>query len=291
MTARVSFAHRARAPASAIGWIATFALVGAGVGYGLTLVPMPPQLEPRWALAWSSLPWAAGFTLATWLVGRVLERRSWDELGWRPRTGMPLALLGGTALGAAMAACAVGVAVIAGRAAITVTADGGGWRAAALPLGVGFLVAALAEELAFRGYPLRRLAAATGPVPATALTALGFGLLHLGNPNATVFSTVNVGLAGVWLAAALFSPGAMPLAWGAHFGWNATLALGFAAPVSGYAFPLPALAYRPGAHAWIDGGAFGPEGGVVSTMVMLAGSAALVAWSARVPRAERETAP
>src|SRR5207248_2230114 len=170
------------------------------------------------ALACSSLPWAAGFALATWLVGRVLERRSWEELGWSPRASLPLALLGGIALGAAMAACAVGLAVIAGRAAITVTADGSGWRAAALPLGVGFLVAALAEELAFRGYPLRRLAAATGPLPATALTALGFGLLHLGNPGATVFSTANVALAGVWLAAALFSPGAMPLGWGAHFG-------------------------------------------------------------------------
>src|SRR5205823_6041363 len=163
-----------------------------------------------------SAPGAAGFALATWLVGRVLERRSWEELGWSPRASLPVALLGGIALGAAMAACAVGLAVIAGRAAITVTADGSGWRAAALPLGVGFLVAALAEELAFRGYPLRRLAAATGPLPATALTALGFGLLHLGNPGATVFSTVNVALAGVWLAAALFSPGAMPLAWGAH---------------------------------------------------------------------------
>jgi len=290
MTARVSFAHRARAPAVAVVWIAAFALVGAAVGYGLTLVPLPLENDPRWALAWSSLPWAVGFALATWLVGRVLERRSWEELGWSPRASLPLALLGGIALGAAMAACAVGLAVIAGRAAITVTADGSGWRAAALPLGVGFLVAALAEELAFRGYPLRRLAAATGPLPATALTALGFGLLHLGNPGATVFSTVNVALAGVWLAAALFSPGAMPLAWGAHFGWNATLALGFAAPVSGYAFPLPALAYRPGAHAWIDGGAFGPEGGVVSTLVMLAGSAALVAWSARAPRLVRETA-
>jgi membrane protease YdiL (CAAX protease family) len=239
------------------------------------------------------VPWAAGFALATWLVGRVLERRSWEELGWCPRIGMPLALLGGTALGATMAVGAVGLAVIAGRAAVAVTADGGGWRAAALPLGVGFVVAALAEELAFRGYPLRRLAAATGPVPATAVTALGFGLLHLGNPGATVFSTVNVALAGVWLAAALFSPGAMPLAWGAHFGWNATLALGFAAPVSGYAFPLPALAYRPGAHAWIDGGAFGPEGGVVSTLVMLAGTAALVAWrgrGGRAPRVEREAA-
>src|SRR5256884_2421068 len=34
---------------------------------------------------------------------------------------------------------------------------------------------------------------------------------HLGNPGATAFSTLNVALAGVWLACAFFSPGGMPL--------------------------------------------------------------------------------
>src|SRR5256885_8209173 len=85
----------------------------------------------------------------------------------------------------------------------------------------------------------------------TSLGAIGFGLAHLGNPSATTFSTVNVALAGVWLACAFFSPGGMPLAWGAHFGWNATLALGFEAPVSGYVFPSPAITYHAGAHRWI----------------------------------------
>jgi CAAX protease family protein len=284
MTARASFVERTKATGVAVAWIVAFALVGVTAGWGLSQVPLHP--DPRWSLVWSSLPWATGFGLATWLVGRALERRSWAALGWRPQTGLPVALCGGTVVGAVMAACAVGLAVVAGRAGVTVTGDWSGWGAAALPLVVGFLIAALAEELVFRGYPLRRLADAVGPVPATALGAVGFGLLHLGNPGATGFSTVNVALAGVWLACAFFSPGAMPLAWGAHFGWNATLALGFEAPVSGYAFPIPAVAYHAGAHGWVDGGAFGPEGGIVATVVMLAGTAALVAWSRRVPAAE-----
>src|SRR5204862_6973723 len=99
--------------------------------------------------------------------------------------------------------------------------------------------------------------------------------------------TVDVARAGVSLACAFLSPGGMPLAWGAHFGWNATLALGFEAPVSGYVSPSPAVAYRAGPHGWIDGGAFGPEGGIVTTLVMLAGTVALVAWS----RTSRTTEP
>src|SRR5712692_763829 len=215
MTARVSFAGRARAAAVAVAWIVAFALVGGGASWTLEQLHLHP--DPSWWLAWGALTTAAG------------------------------------------------------------------WGAAALPLGTGFLLAALTEELMFRGYPLRRLAHALGQAPATALAAGCFGLAHLSNPSATAFSTVNVALAGVWLACAFFSPGAMPLAWGTHFGWNATLALGFAAPVSGYAFPVPTLAYRPGPHGWIDGGAFGPEGGIVATLVMLGGAAALIAWTRRAP--------
>ena len=284
MTARVSFAGRTRASAIAVAWIVGFALIGGGVSWSLEQLPLRP--DPSWWLAWGALTTVAGFGLATWVVGRVLERRSWEELGWRSRTGAPRGLALGLALGAGLATLAVALAVTAGHAAVLTRPGAASWSATALPLGVGFLLAALTEELMFRGYPLRRLAHALGPGPATALAAVCFGLAHLRNPSATALSTANVALAGVWLSCAFFSPGAMPLAWGAHFGWNATLALGFAAPVSGYTFPVPGIAYSPGPHDWIDGGAFGPEGGILTTLVLLAGVATLVAWSRRAaPRA------
>ena len=284
MTARVSFPDRAKRTGAALGWIVAFGIAGGASGWAVSR--FGPDPSPAWALAWTSLSGAVGFGLATLLVGRVLDRRSWAYLGWRPRAGVPAGLLGGVLLGAAMAAGAAGLAVLVGGASVTNTGDWAGWGRGAVPLGAGFLLAALTEELAFRGYPLRRLADAVGAVPATSLGAIGFGLAHLGNPSATAFSTVNVALAGVWLACAFLSPGGMPLAWGAHFGWNATLALGFEAPVSGYVFPSPAVAYRAGPHGWIDGGAFGPEGGIVTTLVMLAGTAALVTWSRRSRKAE-----
>jgi membrane protease YdiL (CAAX protease family) len=284
VTARVAFLGRATAAGRAVLWVAVFALVGGGASWAL--FRLGPAPSPGWWLAWGSLSSAAGFAFATWFVGRVLDRRSWAELGWRPSSGVARALGAGTALGAVMAAGAVGLAVLAGGARFTTTGEWASWGTAALPLGVGLLLAALTEELMFRGYSLSRLADALGPGPATALGAVGFGLAHLGNPSATAFSTLNVALAGVWLACAFFSPGAMPLAWGAHFGWNATLALGFRAPVSGYAFPVPAVAYRAGARGWIDGGAFGPEGGIVATLVMVAGTAAIVLWSRRARTAE-----
>jgi membrane protease YdiL (CAAX protease family) len=277
MTARVAVLERAMATGIALAWIVAFAVVGGAASW--LVFQVPAHWAPDWSLAGQSGAAVLGFGFATWLVGRRLDRRSWEALGWRPRTGVTLGLAGGVACGCLMAVGAVGLAVLAGGATVRLTPPESGWGAAAAPLGVGLLLAALAEELMFRGYPLRRLATALGAAPATAAGALGFGLTHLGNPGATAFSTVNVALAGVWLACAFFSPGAMPLAWGAHFGWNATLALGFDAPVSGYAFGVPGIDYRPGAHAWLDGGRFGPEGGIVATLVTLAGAAALVAWT------------
>src|SRR2546428_2422933 len=144
-----------------------------------------------------------------------------------------------------MASVAVGLAVAAGRAAVTARGGWPAWSAAALPLGAGFLLAALTEELMFRGYPLRRLANAVGAGPATALGALGFGLAHLGNPGATAFSTLNVALAGVWLARAVFFPGGLPPRGGAPFRREAAPAVGVPAPGDRDAVPPPAVRGRP----------------------------------------------
>src|SRR5256886_5761149 len=131
--------------------------------------------SPAWSLASSSFSGAVGVALATWLVGRALDRRSWAYLGWRPRAGVPAGLLGGVVLGAAMAAGAAGLAVLVGGATGTNTGDWTGWGRAALPLRAGLLLAALTQELAFRGYPLRRLAGAVGAGPAPPLGAIRFG--------------------------------------------------------------------------------------------------------------------
>jgi membrane protease YdiL (CAAX protease family) len=59
-------------------------------------------------------------------------------------------------------------------------------------------VAALAEEVAFRGYPFRRLIEAVGPVAATIGMSLLFGLGHILNQGATRTSILVTMLAG-WL--------------------------------------------------------------------------------------------
>ncbi|HXM39297.1 MAG TPA: CPBP family intramembrane glutamic endopeptidase [Gemmatimonadales bacterium] len=283
--ARVSLAG-AKQLGIALAWILLFAVVGGLVTVGISAA-VPGWGGQRWFVVRTGLCEVIGFGVATWLVGRQLNKQSWQRMGWgkggegEPRR-LGVSLLRGAALGALMAALAVALAFVLDRASVRVTGDWSAWPGVALPLALGLVLAALGEELAFRGYPLRRLADAVGPVPAMVLLAALFGLAHSRNPNATLLSVVNVGLAAIWLSFAFFSSGGMALAWGAHFGWNAGLALLFDAPVSGYQFQVPVVEYTPGAHPWVDGGAFGPEGGIVSTIALVVGTLVIISRGGRL---------
>jgi len=156
------------------------------------------------------------------------------------------------------------------------------WRALTLPsiafnlslhliLLVAFLfLAATFEELTFRGYALQRLSEVLGPVAAACLSSALFGLAHYGNPQATLLSTFNTALAGILLAAARLRSRALWMPIGLHFGWNLFLGPVFSFPVSGYAFGGRALAAPIRVPLWLTGGAYGPEGSVVLTAVLLA---------------------
>ena len=265
--ARVSFAAVKRV-GIALGWIVLFATIAIAVTIGISEV-VPGWGGGEWFVARTGLFEVIGFGLATVVVGRWLNKYSWPDIGWR-KPAFPKVFVG-AGLGALMAAVAIGLAVVLDGARVHFTGDWSLWPRVALPLILGLIFAALGEELGFRGYPLRRLANAIGVLPAMLVLALLFGLAHARNPSATVFSTVNVALAAIWLSFAFFSSGGMPLAWGAHFGWNAGLAILFDAPVSGYAFQVPVVEYTPGSRAWVDGGAFGPEGGIVATVALSVG--------------------
>jgi membrane protease YdiL (CAAX protease family) len=281
--ARVSLVAWLKRVGSAVLWLLLFMVVGIGVTLGLSGTA-PAAGGGMWWLARNGVSQLVGFFLATWLVGRLANRYSWDRMGWRAPRVLPSHFLRGLALGAGMAVVAVLLAVVLDGAALRLTGTAG-FIGVAGPLAVGLCAAALSEELIFRGYPLRRLADAIGPGAAIAVLAIGFGASHMGNPEVGVLGTINIALAAVWLAVAFFSTGGMALAWGLHFGWNATLSLGFDAPVSGFAFDVPGMDYFPGAHAWVDGGRFGPEGGVIGTLVILGGVAAVLGRRARTPRA------
>jgi hypothetical protein len=71
-------------------------------------------------------------------------------------------------------------------------------------------------------------------------------------------------------------------AFGAHLGWNLTLAL-LGAPVSGLPFDIPLIDYTMGGPGWLTGGAFGPEGGLLSTLTLTTAIVLAVRWVRKDP--------
>ncbi len=131
-------------------------------------------------------------------------------------------------------------------------------------------LATLALEVAFRGYLFRRLIEIAGPFGATVLMSLAYAVLSSFRPNSTPLSAAVTFLAGVLLSMAYLRTYALWLGWGLHFAWNAAMALVLGLPIAGYATYNSLVATTVTGPEWLTGGAYGPEGSVVSLFVMLA---------------------
>lgn len=250
------------------------------VARGLTALVQPGAAQT--AVAGSSQ--LLGFAFATWIIGFRVLRLGRSDLRWsRPRTGAR-----GLAIGLALGAGAAGVALLS---AVLVanshwSRDAGGigeYLAQVAKTSLVLAPAALSEEVMFRGLPLVLVAAAIGRGTALVLVAgLVFAVFHGLNPGITPLGLGNIALAGIFLGVAFYAPGGLWTAFGAHLGWNATLAA-LDAPVSGLPFSIPFIDYRAGDPIWLSGGRFGPEGGLLATGAITAALLLTVRWARKDP--------
>jgi CAAX protease family protein len=275
-----------RGPAAAIGWVLLFLIAGfvitillATGGLLLTGGAARGDAGPR-ALLIQTLSGLVGFGLVTWAIGLRLLRLSPRDLRWRTELRAAPAFGAGLLLGALPAGLALVLSLLAGHARFLPDPSGGAGAYFETLGRTGLLLApaALLEELIFRGVGLVVLGRAIGRLPAVVTLSALFALAHVFNPNTTPLGLLNIALAGVLLGVAFYAPGGLWTAWGAHLGWNATLAA-LDAPVSGLPFQIPWIDYRPGGPAWLTGGSFGPEGGLLATVAIALATATAWRWA------------
>ena len=244
---------------------------------GLSPAELARQPPPLFAFT-QGAGLAIAFGLATWVIGVKLLRLDATDLHWKTSVTRAHGFVTGLLLGGLPAALAMVLGVFAGGAAWV--RDGG--AASDFPGGVLVTVAilapaALAEEVMFRGVPLVVLARLIGRPAALVLLSVLFSLAHIDNPEVSARAIGNVALAGILLSLAFYSPGGMWTAFGAHLGWNATLA-SLGAPVSGLPFDIPYIDYTMGGPPWLTGGRFGPEGGLLGTIAITAAIFVAARW-------------
>ena len=212
-----------------------------------------------------------GVSVATFVMTRFVNRKPFGAVGLSLHPAMPREFAMGCLLGFLMIAgifvveYALGYVRLSGKMLSLRESSLLAGKAAAT-----FVVAALIEELLFRGYLFQTLIQAITFLPALILTVLFFAVSHAGNPGATIFPLVNVALAGAWLSFAYMKTRSLWLPIGLHLSWNFAQTTLFSFPISGFRFDEKSLfSLTQTGPEWITGGSFGPEGGILATMALL----------------------
>ena len=195
------------------------------------------------------------------VVMRRLARRDTPEIAGRHAV---LELLFGAGFGVLF----VGVSILAVLTEFSFSRSPGNPMSIVASMAAVSLGAAVTEELLFRGLALQALERMAGSWAALGITALLFGLLHLANPAATLWSSLAIAVeAGVLLGAAFLWRRNIWFAVGLHFAWNTAVGL-LGIPVSGHAAD-GLMVTRPTGPTLLTGGEFGLEASIIPVIVSL----------------------
>jgi membrane protease YdiL (CAAX protease family) len=215
----------------------------------------------------------AASLVAAFICTRWLEGLPWRAIGLSLHQGWLRDFLIGSAIGIASLALATAIATAGGG--LTFTTFRGTITQVVKTLvfsAVLFIIAALAEEALFRGYPLQTMARAGLAGLGILITSLAFAGIHFNNPSFSAgIALLNLLLAGVWFGVAYLRTRSLWFPLGIHWAWNWALGSLFGLPVSGITSVAPYPFFRGTdlGPAWLTGGNFGIEGGIACTVALI----------------------
>lgn len=142
---------------------------------------------------------------------------------------------------------------------------------------VFFLLVAITEEFALRGFVLERmLQGGVNKFWALFLSATLFSLVHIANPNFDFLSFINILLAGILLGSSYIYTRNLCFPIALHWFWNWIQGPVLGYEVSGNKFCDGLLTLHLPEANLINGGAFGFEGSILCMVLMVAGTAVIL---------------
>ncbi len=220
-------------------------------------------------------------TIATWIMLRFLDKRPFVAVGLTLKANAGKEMFQGLLFGSGMMSAIFVIEYVTGMVHIE-------FRDVTFREGCIIFINSLAlyvivgygEEVLFRGYIFQTFIEGTNRIIATLTLAFIFAIAHSSNPNASVFGLINVGLAGIWLSIAYFKTRALWLPIGLHISWNFFQGFVYSYPVSGTTSVREQIGSAiVSGPVWLTGGAFGPEGGALATMMLIIGTLLIFKWN------------
>lgn len=185
------------------------------------------------------------------------------RLGWMRELGM------GLAVGWAVVVFCAAVLAVGGGIAIRFSANLQAWGWFLVDVAF-FAMAALAEEIAFRGYGFQRFSRAVGAAGAVLGFSALYAFLQSLQPGSNRVSMVVAVVFTIVLSMAYVRTRALWMSWGINFGWKAVRALLFGLAITGVNSHSPVVQGDPMGPFWLTGGGFGLDGSWLAFFVLVA---------------------
>jgi membrane protease YdiL (CAAX protease family) len=277
--------------------LSIFILIGKGLQN--IIGSISPDIEfsssaPLWFfLVFAGVKLSSG-VISVWIAGRYFDRRYFKEFGFHLNKHWWIDFVFGLGLGIFLMCVIFFIQYSLGWIEITdlfVMRDMENFFI--LPISVCFFVfisVSISEEIVSRGYLLTNLAEGLnfkiiGPKGAIIIgwfiSSTVFGIAHIDNPNATLLSTLNIIIGGLFLGIGYVMTGRLAIPIGIHLTWNFFQANVFGYPVSGFTIPSEVVTFikvdQIGPEIW-TGGAFGPEASLLGSLAILLGIILTFGW-------------
>jgi uncharacterized protein len=271
---------------SQMGIIPVFIVLGILYGFSETGIDLP-ELPPLVSGFWMAMQLITAFGLVyviLWAWLKFFEKRPFWTLGYELKNAVKqyargflfgmLMFVGSVAILGAFGSVAFeagdpsqqGVAAIGGVILVL----------------IGWVIQGGAEEVLIRGWVLPVIGARYKAWIGLLVSSLIFAILHGLNPNLSVIALINLALFGVFAGLYAMREGSL---WGIsaiHSVWNWVQGNFFGFEVSGTQAEGGTLInlMETGAD-WLTGGAFGPEGGLAVTFVLVISILITLFWKSK----------
>ncbi|WP_339252321.1 CPBP family intramembrane glutamic endopeptidase [Sporosarcina sp. FSL W8-0480] len=255
-----------------------FALPG---GVMLALVDFPFQdgsFDMDIDAAFARHPWiflltqgggTVGGMLATVLVWKFVNKGTLPQLGFR---GSLRDLWFGLFLGAASIVVIFLILLVTGNIKMLNSFGSPEFTVYTLSYLLLFILVGFFEEMFFRGYVMSTMQRRGNPKWLIyVISAVIFSLVHGMNPNVSVLGLVNIALVGILFAYMFDATNSLWLPIGYHITWNYFQGNVFGFAVSGTTpYGIYNVSVENG-NSLLTGGAFGLEGGLLATLLIVLG--------------------